>query len=39
MSPKIVRILLVKGADKEIKDNEGRRPLDLVPTIESPKLR
>ena len=34
-----VRSLLFNGSPTDIKDNEGRRPIDIAKTIENPKLK
>jgi len=32
-SNRCVKALLMKGANRDVKDNNGRRPLDLVDSI------
>ncbi len=38
-STKIVRYISLKGADRDIKDNEGRQPIDLIEEVSIPNLR
>ena len=38
-STRPVRALLMRGADREDKDNKGRKPVDLVPEISSLSMR
>ena len=38
-SPRLVRTLLIRGINKEIRDNNGRTAMDLIPYLESKKLQ
>jgi uncharacterized protein len=38
-STRMFRILLIKGADRNIRDKLGRRPIDLVENCRMPKIK
>ena len=37
-STRPVRFLLIRGADKDIKDNRGRKPIDLIRDVTTERL-